>query len=40
LATGGFLVGDNEPYDGALMGDTLDQEVAHRGLPGLVIETR
>jgi predicted N-formylglutamate amidohydrolase len=40
LAKDGFLVGDNEPYDGALMGDTLDEEVTRRGLAGLLIETR
>jgi predicted N-formylglutamate amidohydrolase len=36
----GLCVGDNEPYDGALMGDTLDEEVTRRGLAGLLIETR
>jgi predicted N-formylglutamate amidohydrolase len=40
LAKDGFLVGDNEPYDGALKGDTLDEEVTSRGLAGLLIETR
>ncbi|HYP56779.1 MAG TPA: N-formylglutamate amidohydrolase [Beijerinckia sp.] len=40
LAADGFIVGDNEPYDGALVGDTLDQEVTRRGLPGLLIEIR
>src|ERR1700730_1243677 len=35
-----FLVGDNEPYDGALMGDTLEEAVTCRGLAGLLIETR
>ena len=34
------MVGDNEPYDGALMGDTLDEEVTSRGLAGLLIEAR
>ena len=33
-------VGDNEPYDGALEGDTLDAAVTRRGLPGLLIEVR
>jgi predicted N-formylglutamate amidohydrolase len=33
-------VGDNEPYDGALAGDTLDEAVTRRGLPGLLIEVR
>jgi predicted N-formylglutamate amidohydrolase len=40
LAADGLIVGDNEPYDGALAGDTLDEEVTRRGLAGLLIETR
>jgi len=40
LAAGGFSVGDNEPYDGALHGDTLYEQVTQRGLAGLLIETR
>jgi predicted N-formylglutamate amidohydrolase len=40
LTGDGFCVGDNEPYDGALMGDTLDGEVTRRGLAGLLVETR
>ncbi len=40
LMEDGFLVGDNEPYDGALIGDTLDDAVTSRGLAGLLIETR
>ena len=40
LRDAGFLVGDNEPYDGALEGDTLDEEVTRRGLAGLLIEVR
>ena len=40
LTDAGFVVGDNEPYDGALEGDTLDEEVTHRGLAGLLIEAR
>ena len=40
LAAAGFTVGDNEPYDGALEGDTLDEEVTRRGLAGLLIEKR
>ncbi|MGH6846956.1 MAG: N-formylglutamate amidohydrolase [Methylocella sp.] len=36
----GLCVGDNEPYDGALIGDTLDEEVTRRGLAGLLIEIR
>jgi predicted N-formylglutamate amidohydrolase len=37
---GGLIVGDNEPYDGALVGDTLDGEVTSRGLAGALIEIR
>ena len=40
LAACGFIVGDNEPYDGALEGDTLDAEVTRRGLAGVLIEAR
>ena len=40
LTEAGFVVGDNEPYDGALEGDTLDAEVTRRGLAGLLIEAR
>jgi predicted N-formylglutamate amidohydrolase len=40
LRRAGFIVGDNEPYDGALEGDTLDEEVTRRGLAGLLIEVR
>ncbi len=40
LRAAGFLVGDNEPYDGALEGDTLDEEVTRRGIAGLLIEAR
>ncbi len=40
LRAAGFLVGDNEPYDGALEGDTLDEEVTRPGLAGLLIEVR
>jgi predicted N-formylglutamate amidohydrolase len=36
----GLCVGDNEPYDGALRGDTLDEEVTRLGLAGLLIEIR
>jgi predicted N-formylglutamate amidohydrolase len=36
----GYITGDNEPYDGALEGDTLDEEVTRRGLAGLLIEVR
>ncbi len=40
LADAGFVVGDNEPYGGALVGDTLDEQVTRRGIPGLLIEIR
>lgn len=40
LAEDGIIVGDNEPYDGALAGDTLDEEVTRRGLAGVLVETR
>lgn len=40
LRAAGFTVGDNEPYDGALAGDTLDEEVTRRGIAGLLIEVR
>jgi predicted N-formylglutamate amidohydrolase len=36
----GLCVGDNEPYDGALRGDTLDEGVTRIGLAGLLIEIR
>jgi predicted N-formylglutamate amidohydrolase len=36
----GLLVGDNEPYDGALKGDTLDDQVTSRGLAGCLVEIR
>lgn len=36
----GLVVGDNEPYDGALPGDTLHAHVTRRGLAGLLIEVR
>ena len=40
LRSAGFTVGDNEPYDGALPGDTLDAEVTRRGIAGLLVEVR
>lgn len=40
LKAAGFVTGDNEPYDGALEGDTLDDEVTRRGLAGLLVEAR
>lgn len=33
-------VGDNEPYDGALAGDTIDQIATARGLANVLIEIR
>ena len=35
-----LVVGDNEPYDGALEGDTLYQHATLRGLPNALIEVR
>lgn len=40
LKARGLIVGDNEPYDGALPGDTLHEQVTARGLAGLLIEVR
>jgi predicted N-formylglutamate amidohydrolase len=40
LAEAGFVVGDNEPYDGALEGDTLNVHGTRRGLPHALIEMR
>jgi predicted N-formylglutamate amidohydrolase len=40
LAEAGFSVGDNEPYSGALEGDTLYQHGTMRGLPHVLIEIR
>lgn len=34
------LVGDNEPYDGALPGDTMDSHATRRGLANVLIEIR
>jgi predicted N-formylglutamate amidohydrolase len=36
----GLIVGDNEPYDGALAGDTIDRHATHRGLANALIEIR
>jgi predicted N-formylglutamate amidohydrolase len=36
----GILVGDNEPYDGALNGDTLYRHCTRNGLPHALIEIR
>lgn len=40
LAAAGFTVGDNEPYSGALEGDTLNRHGTRRGLPHVLIEIR
>jgi len=40
LAEAGFSVGDNEPYSGALEGDTLWRHGTCRGLPHVLIEMR
>ena len=39
-ADGGLLVGDNEPYDGALGGDMMNRQAHARGLPHALIEIR
>jgi predicted N-formylglutamate amidohydrolase len=36
----GLVVGDNEPYDGALAGDTVDRHATGRGLASALIEIR
>ena len=36
----GLTVGDNEPYDGALAGDTVDRHATARGLANALIEIR
>ena len=36
----GFEVGDNEPYSGALEGDTLNRHGTHMGRPHVLIEMR
>ena len=40
LAQAGFIVGDNEPYSGALEGDTLNLHGVKNGLPHVLIEMR
>ena len=37
---GDLVVGDNEPYDGALLGDTLNVHATVRGLANVLIEVR
>ncbi|WP_114946467.1 N-formylglutamate amidohydrolase [Microvirga calopogonii] len=39
-AEDGLVVGDNEPYDGALAGDTVDRHATVRGLANALIEIR
>jgi predicted N-formylglutamate amidohydrolase len=39
-AHAGLVVGDNEPYDGALKGDTLWQHGTRRGLAHALLEIR
>jgi predicted N-formylglutamate amidohydrolase len=36
----GLVVGDNEPYDGALAGDTVDRHATERGLANALVEIR
>ena len=40
LRADGFVVGDNEPYDGALSGDTMDRHATRRGLATALVEIR
>lgn len=40
LARAGFVVGDNEPYSGALENDTLNRHGTKAGLPHVLIEIR
>ena len=40
LRARGIVTGDNEPYDGALKGDTLYEHGTSRGLPHILIEVR
>jgi predicted N-formylglutamate amidohydrolase len=39
-AEGDLIVGDNEPYDGALEGDTMYYHGTLRGLPHMLVEIR
>ncbi len=39
-AEGDILVGDNEPYDGALRGDTMFRHCMETGIPHALIEVR
>ncbi len=40
LRAEGLTVGDNEPYDGALAGDTMHRHATLRGLPHALLEIR
>jgi predicted N-formylglutamate amidohydrolase len=40
LRADGVIVGDNEPYDGALEGDTLHELGTSRGVPHVLVEFR
>ncbi len=40
LRAKGLTIGDNEPYDGALEGDTLHEHGTSRGLPHVLVEFR
>jgi predicted N-formylglutamate amidohydrolase len=40
FASGDLIVGDNEPYTGRLVGDTLWQHATSRNLPNAIIEVR
>jgi predicted N-formylglutamate amidohydrolase len=40
LQPAGETIGDNEPYDGALVGDTIDEVATARGLANALIEVR
>jgi predicted N-formylglutamate amidohydrolase len=40
MAESGLVVGDNEPYDGALAGDTIDRHATAQGLASALIEIR
>lgn len=39
-AGGDLVVGDNEPYDGALKGDTLHRHCMRKGIPHALLEIR
>lgn len=39
-AEGDLVVGDNEPYDGALKGDTMHRHGTRRGFPHVLVEIR